>query len=287
MEALQIFILVVLFAILRSTNVPTSKYIMETLHPFMFGVLGAAMTTGILLAAKKFRLPKFSRMSRKEKIEFIKISTIPRIGGIILSLAIYYLPVKGFAVLISLLPIVTSVFSALVLKERPSKFLWTAAILAVIGSIIFKTGGEISFGIGDALVIIGTILYGLSSIVARKFVKKLGRVELLITGNILYGLFNIILALAVGVFTVPQETPTFWGLLLFNVLAVGIAADFIFAHIIREESAYLATTATTAFVPIGSSILGVIFFNEVWTLQELLGGAVLIISAVISSWKKK
>lgn len=288
MDSAQILFLAVLYAIIRSTNVPTSKYLMKTVHPFMLSFMLGSLVFLILFATKRFKLKRFFAMASKEKIDYLKLLFLSSVGGMCLTLAIYYLSVKGFAVLISLLPIVVGVYSALLLGERPSKFLWFSALLAVIGSIVFKTGGAgVSFGLGDALVLVGVLLFALASINMRMFIKRMGRRELMIVSAGFGTVFSAVLAFFAGVLVFPEGTLMFWLLLLFNVLAVGVAANFIFAHLIKEAPAYLVTTVTTALVPLGASVLGVLFFGDTWSMQELIGAVFLIASAVISSWKKK
>lgn len=278
-------ILILLYSLFKSTNVPIKKFLMDFTHPFMLNFMITSLTFIVLILFRHKKLKKIRRLNKNEKVIYAVGSFLSATGVACLNLAIYYLPIKGFTVLYSLLPLFVSVYSVILLKEKPSNLLWFGTTLAVTGSIIFKTGGEIELVLGDLLVLIGVALFALSNILIRKYVGIIGKSSVLIIGTGFGLVFNLLLSLIFGVFKIPIASPLFWIFLIFNILIVRVVGGILYTKSIKKIPAYIVATSTVALVRIGSSLIGVIFFGDQWSTQEIIGGAMLITSASIASFK--
>lgn len=278
-------LLIILFVILRSFYTPGFKFFTKSVHPFSLTLYSIIICTLVFLILLKGKIKKFLKI--KNKKEFFLVGFISLIGGILLDLSIFYLPVKSFALLISFLPIFVAIFSSIYIKEKPSKMIWFATFITVIGSLTFKQVWKgFVFGLGDLFIFIGTVLYSIGIVRDRKFVKKTGRKELILVSSLFSLPFVFILAMSTGNL---QLIPTIEMSLLYIafVVFISISTIYLAAWIIREAPAYIFSTATTALVPIGAIILGIFMHGETLSFFEIIGGAIMVSGALLTSLKKK
>jgi drug/metabolite transporter (DMT)-like permease len=274
------------YIIIRAFLTPTFKFLTSGLHPFAidtYAGLVAVIVFGLLVKGK---LPRISALTPAQRRDFYFMNIPLVIGGLSFDLALLYLPVKAFALLVSFLPIVVGFYSGILLKEAPSKVLWLAAALATFGAVVFKTSGAIEFGIGDILTIVGVLLFAITPILNRKYVKLIGVNELNFFGWVVYVAPAAILAGLVGGLVAPPTESTYLIVLAAyaGILAVTTGLQVAVA---RHMTAHTFMTISTALVPIGAIAIAIAFLGESMGLQELLGGVLMISAAVLAVWRRK
>ncbi len=277
--------LVFLYIIFRIIIIPSYKYFTGALHPFaldVYIIFAGVVAFGIMC---RFRLRRFISLGREEKKGFFLVYIPAVVGALLLDLALFYLPVKTYAIFSALLPIIVSFYSILILKEHPTKYLWIAALAAVVGAIIFKSATAFQVGWGELAVIAGILLFGFLPITNRKYVSKIGAGELLFLSSSIALVSASALAFSLGVFSLPPQDPTYLSLLFVYFFVWGAAA-LVSAKSFHYLPAYISPILTTALVPLGAAIAGILVFGESLGTSEIVGGTVMIGAAVLASWKR-
>ncbi len=273
---------VAIYIALRVAIVPAYKFLTLSLHPLALDIVIFGFATLIFGFLVGFRLKEISKMGKNDILEFLKFYLPALAGGLSLDLALFYLPVKNFAILTSLFPIVIGIYSTVLLKERPSKLLWVSIALAVIGTIIFKYTGGVELVIGDIFALVGIALFSFWPIVGRKYMGRIGVYEFLFFTSFMSFVAASILSGSLGVLALPPPQ------LLF-VLPVYIAIWSI-SHVIgltalRHLPAYIVSTLSSAIIPVGAAVAGIMVFGESLGVNEMLGGAVMVGAAMLASWQ--
>ncbi|MBI4015499.1 MAG: EamA family transporter [Candidatus Aenigmarchaeota archaeon] len=195
--------LVAIFILLRSFYVPTFKFLTGSLHPLAIDTYIFLVSSIVLIFLLRGKLKNFLALEKKERKYFYMLIIPAAVGNLLLDFSILYLPVKAFVIFISAMPIIVGFYSSRLLKETPSKILWVAALLAVIGAIVFKSGSITGLGWGDLFIILGVFLFSFTPIVNRKYIKKLGTREIMFLDSVFILVPTIIAALALGVLAIP------------------------------------------------------------------------------------
>jgi drug/metabolite transporter (DMT)-like permease len=147
-------------------------------------------------------------------------------------------------------------------------------------------GASSSSLLGQAAVIVASIFYAASSIIARKYTED--------TPAIFRSVGPLISATAVmwlGAFFVESpikvpDLPIIWvALLWLGILGSGFA--FILLYYLIHEIGPTRTTMVTYLFPLGGVTLGVIFLHEELTWQVVTGALLIILSLVVANWQTK
>jgi drug/metabolite transporter (DMT)-like permease len=140
--------------------------------------------------------------------------------------------------------------------------------------------------LGQAAVIIASVFYAASSIIARKYTED--------TSAIFRSVGPLVSAtgvmwLASFLFEAPvkvPDMPIIWvALLWLGILGSGFA--FILLYYLIHEIGPTRATMVTYLFPLGGVTLGVIFLHEVLTWQVVTGAALIILSLVVANWQTK
>ena len=98
--------LVAIFIAVRAFATPTYKYLTGSLHPFMLDTYIALVGFVLFGFILGWQVPNFSALGKDGKRDYLKLTLIGTAGSLMLDLAIFYLPVKSFAIFVSSSPIV-------------------------------------------------------------------------------------------------------------------------------------------------------------------------------------
>jgi len=147
-------------------------------------------------------------------------------------------------------------------------------------------GASSSSLLGQAAVIVASVFYAASSIIARKYTED--------TPAIFRSVGPLVSAtgvmwLAAFLVESPVKVPTLpliWiALLWLGILGSGFA--FILLYYLIHEIGPTRTTMVTYLFPLGGVTLGVIFLHEQLTWQIVTGAGLIIASLVVANWGSK
>ncbi len=188
------------------------------------------------------------------------------------------------AILIYTYPVLTTLLSIIFLKERYNRYVILGIALGFSGVIVIFFHGLISgLGIGVAIAILGSISWASGTIFFKKY---LGGVERETT-NFYQFAFSIIPAfLVAGAFqpgiTLLEPSPVFLLIALIMGIPGTAIAYYAFLHLIREYR--VSTISSFLFlVPALSVIFGMVLLNEMPSVYEISGLALVSIGIVFSA----
>ncbi len=234
-----------------------------------FRVFFACIFLGLFgLVFKRYRIAKL----KKEKLRLLIFGAFH--GFIILAsyISLNLLTISSAVILQSTIGIFTAIFSILILKEKLRFKVILALIFSFIGLIViinpsdFLIGANL-LGILAALFvgIFGGLVYALS-----KTFKTYDKVSLTFWQNLIAVPFLLPL-----IFLYP---PVFTGFSITIFLALGLfgAASFAFLYLGFEKIEGQRAAAFTLLYLVFAILLGILFFKEIPTLREIIGGILII-----------
>lgn len=237
--------------------------------------LAAIFLLPLFHISKKIKLAPF----KKEKAKLIFFGLMH--GIILLSyfISLNFLTIASASLLISSLSIWVVVFSYFILKEKIQKITLVSLIISIVGLILVLSPQNFFIFeslIGSALGLLGGILAGLVYVLSKTF-KSYDKISLAFWQNLIASPFLIpLLFFGKPIFT-------FNGIIILILLGFIGALSFIFMYKgfgnVSGQKGGVLTLLYIVFV----IILALIFFKEVPTLNEIFGGALIILGSYLSA----
>ncbi|MDF2095166.1 DMT family transporter [Aquibaculum arenosum] len=182
-------------------------------------------------------------------------------------------------------PFLVALLAALVLKERPSRGVLIALLLAVPGALLLVGLPRQELADGDPLL--GTLLascaafsYAAFALQSRVVANSYDPVQLVLLA--FGGALILVLPLALHQGLAVPSSLAAWGLLIYIGLLPTAAAYLLFFAGLREASATLAGLLTV-LEPLAAAVLAWLLFGERLGLAGLLGAGLILLALVISS----
>lgn len=249
---------------------------------FLFGVI-----TLIVLGAKK--LPKFKVIQKNLK----GISLTGFIGlfgfNLFFFLGLMNSSAVNAALIVSLNPALTILFSHKILKTSIKKIQLLGVFIAFMGVTYVILNGKITnfnnlqFNYGDILILIANVFFALHHVWVKKYGTTISNLNftLLTSTCCLIGFF-ILLPIS-GMALVTTHTYGYW-MAVFGIGCLGTAlAYFLWQRGVQITGADKAGIYMN-IVPLSAAVLA-IFFNESLHTYHLIGGLLIIIGMLITRKK--
>ncbi|TWT27164.1 DMT family transporter [Planomicrobium sp. CPCC 101110] len=297
MSHFRLYMILVMVMFIWGMNLPALKYLTVQMGPVTMTSLRiflAGFTVFIII-----RVMGIARMPAKKEWAYIA-------GGSLLNVVIHHSFISiGLALtsgtnaslILGTGPIMTAIFSLLLLKLSPSKWQWLGFVLGVLGvlaTILAGGKGLSDISIGDGYVLLAIISQVLSFVIITKAAKTLD--PRLLTAYML--VFGSIGLFVIGLFLEPGQwkmfggmNTTFWVLIVASgVLATGVG-HMSYNYSVGEvgpPKAAIFMNLNTLFALLGS----VIFLGETINQNHLVGlllvvGGVLFGSGTAEDWWKR
>jgi len=276
-------LLMAAFIAVRMFSVPSYKYLVGGLHPFALDVYSAVAGTILFGFLAGWKLDWLFRMKKPLLRRFLILTGLSIIGSLSFDISFMFVNVKTFAVLASAMPVVVGIYSAWLLKEKPSAWLWVAAILAAVGTIVFKGAELQSFGPGEIAILGGVLLFSLMPIMSRQYVGIVGRKNLSWWSYVSVILPIAALNIVLGTFALPPANLTYLAIMVASIFLCGIPTVFLSIAALKHLPAPTFITITTALIPIGQVLVAMTFLGETLAGNEILGGAIMIAAALLAA----
>jgi len=190
--------------------------------------------------------------------------------------------------IISLIPILITLFAVVFLKEKFTKLAWIGVLVSFIGIVIIAIGesDQATFDYGVLYTLIATIASALYVIIQKPLLKRFSAIE--VTSY----------AIWTGTFCMLIYLPQLWQQLPHANITATVAA--IYMGIFPAAIAYLlwsfvlthmpASRAASFlyFLPVVTIILGWLLLGETPSLIAIAGGFIALLgTAIVNKWRKR
>ncbi|MFA5247303.1 MAG: DMT family transporter [Candidatus Micrarchaeia archaeon] len=257
--------------------------------PFAYTILKNAFA-GVLFAAALLLLGNYKDVFALSKKQFAKLSLITIVGGSVPFLMFFYgLSILGGpagSFIYRFLFVFAAIFAAVALKEKLDSKFAAGAGLAIIGNFILLGSGNLSFGIGEAMVLGATMLWAIEWTLTKKFLAEIpGKV--IATSRMLAGSIAMVAILAAigktgSISAALSFTPAafLWGAAVGTLLFLYLNAWYsaLLRISVSKATAILAlagpVTTLLGFAFAGSTVA--VTFNTAFGMVLLSAGALLI-----------
>ena len=184
----------------------------------------------------------------------------------------------------------TAIFGFFILKEKLTLLKLIALIIGFLGAalIAVKNFHSLSaIGAGEIAALVSTFFYS-GSYIARKFISKsMNNEEIAVLGSLLTGIFALLVSLFLG-----NQISNFytldWSLAIvaiaagLNFIFIGTLNNYGFEHV----EAIVANNLLVLSAPFGL-LIGIFMYKEVPTTMGLIGGLMVVLSAVMINYFSK
>jgi drug/metabolite transporter (DMT)-like permease len=224
----------------------------------------------------------FLFFKKKFNFEFIFSSGKLRIRGLLEAIAaicffigIAKLPFAMVYVLLSLAPVILTVFSALILKEKVRWRRWTAVIIGFIGVIVVINPGKLEFGFYFIFPLLSAFFLSLRDIYTKKIKSKFHSLQIAfitcLVVTICFGILNVYKFFS---FSLNEY------IILF-ISSFFLSLGYIFS-IATIKVALVSVTSTFRYTVILWGILyGYFLFNEIPNTNTYIGAFMIVVSGLI------
>jgi drug/metabolite transporter (DMT)-like permease len=175
--------------------------------------------------------------------------------------------------------VIVPILMAIILRKPAGGITWVAAITAVIGTFMLSSGGTLNaFAYGDALELLGSVMWACHLILVSKLSPKVDLVQFSVLQYLVAGLLNLVFGLAFE-FPTFGNLPQVWTAIAYAGIvstAVGFTGQVWGQRHAPAADAALILSMEAVF----AAICGFLFLGERFTPVQVLG-CVLIFGAML------
>lgn len=253
---------------------------LTTISPFLFsfyiGIFMFVATSGTIVFKQRDIIKKFEKNSLKYTII---CASLMAVSNILFVSAIKNTYVANVVIILSISPLLASLFNFIFYGKKPSKNIYVASLFIFIGLyIIFKD--QISLGslAGNIYALLCAILFSISFVFLERH-KDLNRVVLTAISGLMTSVlcFLFISSLIIDVRT------------LLILMAMGLLVTPISRVMIGNGTKYINASEVSLLMIIETILAPLwvwMFLNEIPTNQTFMGGSIILITLILNSLYK-
>jgi drug/metabolite transporter (DMT)-like permease len=248
---------------------------------FMRGLLGAASLT-LILVIRRDRLPAWGFHWVHIGVVALLLNAIP---GFLFAVGQQWVPSSLAGIVNATTPLMTVLVVAVAFRDQKPSANQVLGILVGITGIILVTDviGEFEGAtvLGVAILLVATLSYGVAMPYAKRHVTNLPYSPYALAAAQV-GVSAVITApgaLVSGILVQPLSASALWGILGLGVLGTGIAYVWNYRNI--ELAGSVIASSVTYITPVVAVVLGVLFLRETLSVSQLLGGVLVVLSALL------
>lgn len=298
MNHLRLYILLVMIMFAWGMNVAAMKYLTSEMGPVTMTslrILLAGVTVFAILAVfKMIRKPKGAEWSYVAAAAALNVV----VHHYLISVGISLTSGTNSGLIIGTSPIMTAVFSLLLLKLSPTKWQWLGFILGFAGvtATVLAGNAETSSGsIGDLYILLAILAQVMSFMIISKASKTLDprllTAYMFVFGSV--GIFFISLIQEPGEWRrFAEMEPMFWMVLIGSGIIATALGHMLYNHAIGKvgpSKAAIFINLNTFFALLGSAW----FLGETITYYHIVGFVVIVLGVLFGSgaaeelWRKR
>ena len=254
---------------------------------FLRGLLGALSLAVILLARREW-LPAYGRHWFHLAVVALLLNAVP---GFLFALGQQWVPSSLAGIVNATTPLMTVLVVLIAFREQkptPNQVLGIAVGLGgivLVTNIIERFEGLTIIGVG--VLLLATLSYGIAMPYAKRHVASLPYSPYaLATAQVgISAVLTLPGVVFTGLFSHQVTASALWAIVGLGVLGTGMAYVWNYRNIGLAGS--VIASSVTYITPVVAVILGVLFLRESLTLTQLLGGILVVVSALLvqERWK--
>jgi drug/metabolite transporter (DMT)-like permease len=242
-----------------------------------------------MVAIALFALVKLRRVSltiRREDLPLFLFTGIVgyAIYNILTTVALDHTSAFSAALLVSLGPVITILFAAIIGMERVRSVQWAGIVISTVGVITF-VGGKLAGGtpvLGDLLALAGAVCFSAYSIATQSLVRRYGS-PVVTAWSVFIGLLFVIPISLPAVAGQDWKSVDFsgWASLVYSSLVAMLFAYTVWAWAI-ERRGVGRTVPFLYMIPILAGVFSALFLDESFGIVKLVGGALVFIGIALT-----
>lgn len=248
---------------------------------FLRGLLGAA-SLALILVIRRDRLPAWGSHWVHIGVVALLLNAVP---GFLFAVGQQWVPSSLAGIVNATTPLMTVSVVAVAFRDQKPSANQLLGILVGIAGIILVTDviGEFEGAtvLGVAILLVATLSYGIAMPYAKRHVTNLpfSPYALAAAQVGVSALITLPGALFSGILVHPLSASAVWGILGLGVLGTGIAYVWNYRNI--ELAGSVIASSVTYITPVVAVVLGLVFLREALSFLQLLGGALVVLSALL------
>jgi drug/metabolite transporter (DMT)-like permease len=171
----------------------------------------------------------------------------------------------------------------IVTKKRPDRYAFAAVFICFIGTAILSSGGDMHFGLGEALSLLCAFLFAGHIVANGHYVEKSGAVILTFLQMIFAAMFSFSTAFTIETFPDVVSSETWMA-----IAYVGIVTTML-AFFLQTWAQKNTTTTKVAIIlsteVIFGSLFSVVLLGELLTPNMIMGGIAIFIAIITAETK--
>jgi drug/metabolite transporter (DMT)-like permease len=169
----------------------------------------------------------------------------------------------------SLYVVLVPLLLAAIWRQRAHWTAWLASLVATMGLLLLSVQGEWSLNLGDALELVGTVLWALHVIMIGRLARRADALRLSLVQYLVCGLLTTALGLAFEYETLGGLSVAWWTVAYGGVLAVGIG--FTLQAIAQRVAPPTDTAVILSMESVFAALFGWLFLREMLTGRQIVG----------------
>ncbi|MCK5233581.1 MAG: DMT family transporter [Candidatus Aenigmarchaeota archaeon] len=266
-----------------------TKYIgpsMNSLTLSFFRVFIASIF--LLLVAVVFRKTKELTITKKDIVPFFIVGSLFALDFVFFIAAFHYTSLSEVGLLTSIVPVLVYFMAAKFLDEKISKngIVALGAVLAGLYAINFAGTGGFSNAhiLGNIFALVGSV-FAAGYITYMRFEERNHSSLDAIFWPMVFATILLLPVILIFNYTAVAQTAYIWVLLL-GVVSTGIGYLIVSLALKNMEAHTYSLAATIAF-PLISIMFGAFFFSEALTINIIIGGGFMLLSALIVHYENR
>lgn len=291
------FLMLCLITFWGSSFVVVKEVLKEGLTPvsiatFRFLVAGALFLVALFL--NKVRQPSYRLLVEKKDIKTLMLLAL---SGVTLFFMVQYTGISMAgasiaSILVCLLaPVLISVFSAWLFRERLKRRQVAGIVGAALGTLtivagdVFSSQGNLAFLQGSLLLLLTPLMWAGYTLLGKKVMEKYDPFLVVAYVSILGGLLFVPFSLAENSFTLIAAASLHgWLFILFLAFTCSLLGYYIWFYIMKQVKAAVASSFLFG-EPLVTALFATTFLGEQITVSVVAGGLLVLVGVVLVTWK--
>jgi len=263
-----------------------AKTALDYMEPIQ--VMAVRMTVALITFGAFILIASIKLDFKNKSIKSLLILSIaqPCLYGIFEIWGIDITTASESAILLSMVPIIVTVLSAIFFKEK-IKFMTAGFVfLSFLGVVVTVMGETTVSGkiLGYVFLLLAVSTGAVYTMLSKQLSGSFGPVEITfvmtIVGFVFFNALNFMMGYGFDAYVLTVKIPELLYAILFLGIICSVFAFIAFNHLIAKVPAYKASTLTLSVLTVTGVIAGIVFRGDPFTIYKLTG-LVMILAGVI------
>ena len=287
-----VYLKLFLMAFFWGGNFIAGKFITTDLSPITSNFLRYCIASLFLILVTSKKYGKLPRLNIKQFLLIICLSLSGIVGfGLFFFWGLSYISASRAAIIISLNPILITIFSAFLLKNKITFTKFAGIVISLIGAAIVISKGNLTeilsnkIGYGELILLGGIISFAIFSILGKITMRYLNPIISITYASIAGTILLFFPALLQGeLHHLMNYGLTVWGSAFFmGVFGIGLGYIWFYEGIDKIGPSRAGIFFN--FTPIFASLLAVLILGEQLSLSLILGAALVVSGVYLANYR--